>query len=199
VAEDQRLATELVLVLHDRRDGMVRGRNVDVCLRAALLSELALNGHIVSVKGAPVASSSGTDDPILGAVHSAIQRRPRVAWRRWFRHVQDDRGALLDDLVASARLTPQSTKSFTDTLPDRTRSLRNRLLDLETEPGQQRTPHDAVLGYLFVLAQSRNVASHWDEVLRRALVGAEPQAGVTVLVVLRATGQVLGRRRLLRH
>ena len=199
MTDGQRLATELVLLVRDPVDGSLRGRNVDVCLRAALLCQLALDGHIVSVKGAPVASAAQIDDAILGALHSAIRGRPRVAWRRWFRHVRVDREALVDELVASARLTSVGTDRFTDAQPERTRALRNRLLELESDPSQARTGPEAVLGYLFVLAQSRLVARDWDDVLGRAVVGMAPPTAGTVLMVLRSAGQVLARRRLLRQ
>lgn len=100
-----RLATQLLLIARDPHTGRLRKpRNLDIGLRAALLADLALQGRITEQARGPVLVVPGeSGDRILDAVARTVQRRPDVHWWRWFRHVRDDRTALVGELLDSGR------------------------------------------------------------------------------------------------
>jgi len=73
-----------------------------------LLAELMLEGRVVQEDGAPFAFSvAPTGDHILDTVARTVEKRPRVPWWRWFRHVRDDRLALTEELVTAGRWVPR--------------------------------------------------------------------------------------------
>jgi hypothetical protein len=102
-----RLATQLLLIARNPHSGRLRHRGVlDIALRAALLTELVLDGRITHESGGPVVISPGkSGDRILDAVASTVERRPNVSWWRWFRHVRSDRQVLIAELIESDRWT----------------------------------------------------------------------------------------------
>jgi hypothetical protein len=138
-------------------------------------------------------------DQILSAVLAAVSQRPGVAWPRWFRHVRDDRSALVDRLVRSGRWTGQSGHRFRDSDSRGAERLQARAFtvsELVEAPADER---EAVLGYLYALTGPGMSAEHvlgWD--VRLARLDATP-SGPTVRAVLAAARSVNRRGRFSRR
>lgn len=101
-----RLATQLLRIARDPGSGRLRHpRALAIGLRSALFTDLVLTGRIGEATAGPVVIEPGAkaDDRLLEAVLRTVERRPNVAWWRWYRHVQVDRRALTDELVVAGR------------------------------------------------------------------------------------------------
>jgi hypothetical protein len=107
-ARVDRTATGLLLIARDPRSGRLRHPGaLDIGLRAALFTDLALAGRLVDRHGAPfVESPAPSGDLVLDAVERAVWRRPDISWWRWFRHVRADRDVLLAELIDNGRWAP---------------------------------------------------------------------------------------------
>ena len=153
-----RLATQLLLISRDPATGRLRHPGVlDIGLRAALFTDLLLNGHISQQRGGPFAEEMGVDnDRILDAVLRTVERRPGVAWSRWFRHVRVDRTALVGELVDAGRwteeggLSPRYHDEQSDAALAHAESLR-QIAELHAQPG---TAGEGVLAILTVMCGS---------------------------------------------
>jgi hypothetical protein len=99
------LATDLLLIGRNPLSGRLRHRSaLEKGLRAALFTELILSRRIGDSGNCPAAlTTDPLDDDVLDAVRSAVARRPRVIWRRWYHHVAADRAVLTKALVADGR------------------------------------------------------------------------------------------------
>lgn len=100
-----RLATQLLLIARNPRNGRLRSRGVlDIGLRAALLAELVLDGRVTHQDGGPYAHAvAESGDRVLDTVARTVEQRPGVAWWRWYRHVRQDRAVLAAELIESGR------------------------------------------------------------------------------------------------
>jgi hypothetical protein len=118
----ERLATRLLLISRDAASGRLRNpKALDVGLRAGLFVDLLRGGFLISDEGAPaVADTAPTGDRLLDAVRDAVGRRPRVSWRRWYRHVHVDQVACVGELLESGRWVgnPGPLVRYTDTESD---------------------------------------------------------------------------------
>ncbi len=105
-----RIATSLLRIARNPASGRVgHGNTLDIGLRAGLFADLALAGAVISNDAAPLAIDIGTTgDRFLDAVARAVAGRPGVSWPRWYRHVHDDRTALIGDLVEHGRWVRRS-------------------------------------------------------------------------------------------
>lgn len=150
-----RIATDLLRTAVDSDRTLVTRHGLAICLRAALLAELALDGALGDTGKAPVAvDEAPVGDPILAAVHRTVANRPKVAWKRWYRHVDVDLTALTDDLVGRGTWTDLGGRlgrqSFLDRDADGALAigLRARAVGLGEEPPE--SAREAVLGVLAV-------------------------------------------------
>lgn len=155
VLTGDRIATDLLRSAVDRDKTLVTRHGLAICLRAALLAELALDGALGDSGRAPLAvAEAPVGDPILAAVHRTVAARPKVAWKRWFRHVDVDLTALTDDLIGAGRWTDLGgrlgRRSYLDRDPDGALEigLRARAVGLGEEPPE--SAREAVLGVLAV-------------------------------------------------
>ncbi len=110
-AVPRRMATDLLRMARHPRTGRVRrGGTLDIALRAALLCDLVLDGRVVDTGRAPAVPDDEAAEPvgdhIADTLVRTIDRRPDVAWWRWYRHVRVDREALTKELVESGVWTP---------------------------------------------------------------------------------------------
>lgn len=141
-----RLATQLLLLARNPDTGRLRKpRNLDIGLRAALLADLALQGRIAEQARGPILVAPGdTGDRILDAVARTVGQRPDVHWWRWFRHVRDDRTALVDELLASGRWVRRGggvRPAYDDTDAVASAALAHtigRVVDKQVQPGDAR-------------------------------------------------------------
>ncbi len=153
-------------------------------------------------QGGAASAGPGTGvagDQILAAVLAAVSQRPGVAWARWFRHVRDDRSALVARLVESGRWTAQGGHRFRDADPRGAERLRARAItvsELVEAPADER---ETMLGYLYALTGWGMTAEHvlgWE--VRLARLDASP-GGPTVRAVLAAAQSVNRRGRFTRR
>jgi hypothetical protein len=149
-----RIAVDLLRMARDPGSGRIKHRgSLDIALRAALFAELALNGKLVDQVNAPsLTSDDPTGDRILDAIRGAVQARPNVTWRRWFRHVRVDRTALSAELVDAGRWrrTRSWPATFADAKPEEAQALAfeiNRVVTFDRAPVDSR---EAVLALLAV-------------------------------------------------
>jgi hypothetical protein len=149
-----RIAIDLLRMARNPATGRLRHRSsLEVALRAALFSELALSGKVVDDANAPsLADDEPTGDRILDAIRRTIEQRPHVTWRRWFRHVRVDRIALCDELVASGQWTRKSgpLRAYTDAKPEEPQALAFELTKIVTFERAPADSREAVLALLAV-------------------------------------------------
>ncbi len=149
-----RIAVDLLRMARNPVSGRLRHRGcLEVALRGALFAELALNGEVVDEVNAPTLTSGvPMQDRIFDGIRRAVQARPDVTWRRWFRHVRVDRTALCAELVDAGRWErkPGWPPAFTDSAPEEAQALAyevNRIISFERAPADSR---EAVLALLAV-------------------------------------------------
>lgn len=203
VVTGDRIATDLLRCALDSDRRLVTGHGLAVCLRAALFSDLALAGAIGDTGRAPtVTGEPPDDDRILAAVHRTVAARPRVAWKRWYRHVDVDLEALTDELVLAGRWADLGrgfrTRSFLDRDAEQALAmgLRARAVGLGEEAPE--SPHEAVLGVLTVscggghgaprpkaTARIGDLLQRFDELPGQRLQAAHVAVGVAQLMLRR--------------
>jgi hypothetical protein len=91
------------LALDPVRGKLRRPHHVGIAVRAALFTELAGAGRLVGIHHPEVVGESDTGNPLPDALHRAVASRRPAAWRRWYSHVEADRQAATDALVATGR------------------------------------------------------------------------------------------------
>jgi hypothetical protein len=149
-----RIAVDLLRMARDPGSGRLRHRgSLEIALRAALFAELALNGKLVDQVNSPTLTShEPTGDRIFDGIRGAVEARPNVTWRRWFRHVRVDRTALSAELVDAGhwRRTRGWPAAFADAEPEEAQALAyeiNRIVSFDRAPVDSR---EAVLALLAV-------------------------------------------------
>ncbi|MFB9840449.1 GOLPH3/VPS74 family protein [Actinoallomurus acaciae] len=118
------LPQRLYLLAYDTgRQRIARRFELRYALRAAVLAELLLRGHIVDRDGAmPAERTGGCDDPVLRAALTEIEAAPGQSWKHWVRagHRSVER-AIRDQLGADGRITVRhhfGPRRATITVPD---------------------------------------------------------------------------------
>src|SRR4051812_13127207 len=76
---------------------------VGIAVRAALFAELARAGRVVGRLRPEAVGESDTGNPLTDALHRAVASRRPALWTRWYSHVDADRQAATEALVASGR------------------------------------------------------------------------------------------------
>jgi hypothetical protein len=76
---------------------------VGIAVRAALFTELARSGRLVGRIRPEAIGESDTGNPLPDALHRAVARRRPALWKRWYSHVDADRQAATEALVAAGR------------------------------------------------------------------------------------------------
>lgn len=118
------LPQRLYLLAYDTRRQRIACRfELRYALRAAILVELLLRGHIVDRDGAmPAERTSGCDDPVLRAALTEIEAAPGQSWKHWVRagHRSVER-AISDQLSPDGRINVRhrlGLRRATITVPD---------------------------------------------------------------------------------
>ena len=91
------------LALNPARGRLRRPYHVGIAVRAALFTELAGAGRLIGLHHPEAIGESDTGNPLPDALHRAVAGRRPAAWRRWYSHVDADRQAATDALIASGR------------------------------------------------------------------------------------------------
>ncbi len=151
-----RIATDLLRIARDPGTGRLRHtQRLEVALRAALFSDLALAGHLATMAAAPIATESGPpEDRILAAVWTTVTRRRSVRWSRWYRHVRVDRVALVDELTSAERwqVGRGVPRTYVESDLGGALELREHVLAVIESRGEVRDAHDAVLALLAAMS-----------------------------------------------
>jgi hypothetical protein len=77
--------------------------HVGIAVRAALFTELARTGRLVGRIRPEAIGESDTGNPLTDALHRAVAGRSPALWKRWYSHVDADRQAATDALLATGR------------------------------------------------------------------------------------------------
>jgi len=77
--------------------------HVGIAVRAALFTELTRTGRLVGRLRPEAIGDSDTGNPLPDALHRAVASRRPALWKRWYSHVDADRRAATEALVASGR------------------------------------------------------------------------------------------------
>ncbi|HEV2888600.1 MAG TPA: GPP34 family phosphoprotein [Jatrophihabitans sp.] len=97
------------LSLHSR--GRLRHpHQVGIAVRAALFTELARTGRLVGRVRPEAVGESDTGNPLADALHRAVASRRPALWKRWYSHVDADRRAATEALIAAGRWSSQGRR-----------------------------------------------------------------------------------------
>jgi hypothetical protein len=129
---------------------------VGIAVRAALFTELAGAGRLVGIHYPEVIGESDTGDPLPDALHRAVAGRRPTAWRRWYGHVEADRRAATDGLVAAGRWR-QEGRRLVDEDPASTVLQQQRVAELLLDAKQ--APDTLELTLLVLLAGGHGAGS----------------------------------------
>jgi hypothetical protein len=91
------------LALHPARGRVRHPHQVGIAVRAALFTELAASRRLVGVHHPQAVGESDTGNPLADALHRAVVDRRPTPWRRWYSHVDADRRAATEALIATGR------------------------------------------------------------------------------------------------
>ncbi|MFB0615044.1 GPP34 family phosphoprotein [Streptomyces sp. AGS-58] len=169
----QPLYCRMYLTAYDTSaDGLHDRTRTGFLLRAAVLAELAIRGHLVDSDGdALVATPGPAGDPVLDLMlgHVASDRRSWASWirhdrRRTLRAVEDRLVAQGVLAVAEKRSFGRSRRAVTVTDPSAVTALRATVTALlhGTEPAGRIAPADAALVALAAAGGIRPVVSRSD-------------------------------------
>jgi hypothetical protein len=102
--DTERLALAVCrLALNPARGRIRNPHQVGIAVRAALFTDLAAGGRLVGVHHPQAVGESDTDNPLADALHRAVAGRRAAPWRRWYSHVDADRRAATEALIATGR------------------------------------------------------------------------------------------------
>jgi hypothetical protein len=91
------------LSLNPTRGRLRNPHQVGIAVRAALFIELSTTGRLVGERWPQAIGDSDTGSPLADALHRAVTGRRPTAWRRWYGHVDADRKAATEALIADGR------------------------------------------------------------------------------------------------
>jgi hypothetical protein len=134
------------LALDPVRGQLRRPDQVGIAVRAALFADLAGSGRLVGTRWPQAIGESDTGDPLPDALHRAVAGRRPTAWKRWYSHVDADRTAATEALVATGRWRSEAGR-LVDRNPGSTAAEQQRVAALLA--GQQ--PPDTLELTLLVL------------------------------------------------
>jgi len=91
----------------------VRGRlrsphQTGIAVRGALFTELARSGRLIGSRWPQAVGESDTGNPLPDALHRAVAARQPAAWKRWYSHIDADRTAATEALIATGRWTSRA-------------------------------------------------------------------------------------------
>ena len=96
------------LSLNPTRGRLRNPHQVGIAVRAALFTELSTTGRLVGERSPRAIGDSDTGKPLADALHRAVTGRRPTAWRRWYGHVDADRKAATEALIADGRWRPEA-------------------------------------------------------------------------------------------
>jgi hypothetical protein len=178
-----RTATRLLLIALEPTSGRLRNpRVLDVGLRAGMFADLIQLGRIVSDGHGPVPTrDEPTGDRLLDAVFRTVSQRPKVAWKRWYRHVRVDREAGTAELVEQGRWRSAGrvTPTYLDLHPQLAQAARQhtaQVITLRTEPDDAQ---DAALALIAAITGVVGGPRRPAKAIDRELAGLLPALGAS--------------------
>jgi hypothetical protein len=102
---------------------------VGIAIRAALFTELGRTGRLVGRVRPEAIGESDTGSPLADALHRAVANRRPALWKRWFNHVDADRQAATEGLVAAGRWRTEG-RQLVDADPASTVLQQQRVVEL---------------------------------------------------------------------
>ena len=96
------------LSLNPARGRVRHPHQVGIAVRAALFTDLATTGRLVGIRWPQAVGESDTGNPLPDALHRAVAGRRPTPWRRWYGHVDADRKAATEALIAGGRWRSES-------------------------------------------------------------------------------------------
>ncbi len=136
------------LSLDPVRGRLRRPHQVGIAVRAAIFTELAGTGRLVGSRAPEAVGDSDTGNPLPDAVHRAVAERRTTSWKRWYSHVDADRTAVTDALVAAGRWSSEAGR-LVDLDPGSTVLEQQRIRQLLTA---RQLPQSLELALLVLLA-----------------------------------------------
>lgn len=171
-ADTEELALAVCRLSLNQRGRLLHPHQVGIAVRAALFSELGRTGRLVGRIRPEAIGESDTGRPLADALHRAVANRRPALWKRWFSHVDADRQAATEALVAAGRWHTEGRR-LVDADPGSTLLQQQRVLELLTT---NQAPDTLDLALLVLLAgghgaglerpaprHSRKLARQWLE------------------------------------
>jgi hypothetical protein len=154
------------------RGRLLNPHQVGIAVRAALFTELGRTGRLVGRVRPEAIGESDTGSPLADALHRAVAGRRPALWKRWFSHVDADRQAATDALIAAGRWRAED-RLLIDADPGSTVLQQQRVIELLST---KQAPDSLDLALLVLLAgghgagqgrpaprRSRRLAKQWLE------------------------------------
>ncbi|WP_214417188.1 GOLPH3/VPS74 family protein [Sphaerisporangium fuscum] len=171
----QTLPERLYLLAYDTENRRMTARlHLGYLMRAAILAELLLQGHLEDAARGPAARTRSVPDPLLDAVLQQIAGSRRRSWQHWVskgsgtaaRMVRDELAARgwiriesrrLLGVFPTAKVTVRDTRVVKSLAGKVSRAVRG------AEPASRVDPRDAALAALAATTRLRTVLSraHW--------------------------------------
>jgi hypothetical protein len=198
------LPARIYLLACDTDRHRLRGHDIEIVVRAALLAELNLRGCLVE-EGRVVRSDNSrrTGDALLDdELRIMSESRPR-GWRAWLHQgARSTLAAVRDQLASAGLITVDRSRRLgvfpvtrvTPTGPAQVAALREFVLEAVrgTGPVSAVSTEDATLVALVAVGELRTVLSRTDRWTHRARIAEFTERGGDVVVALR---RVVRRRR----
>ncbi len=102
-ADTEELALAVCRLSLNSRGRLLHPHQVGIAIRAALFTELGRTGRLVGRVRPEAIGESNTGRPLADALHRAVASRRPALWKRWFSHVDADRQAATEALIAAGR------------------------------------------------------------------------------------------------
>jgi hypothetical protein len=128
-ADGEELALTVCRLALGPRGRLLHPHQAGIAVRAALFSELGRTGRVVGRLRPEAIGESDTGSPLADALHRAVANRRPALWKRWFSHVDADRQAATDGLIAAGRWRADGRR-LVDADPGSTLLQQQRVLEL---------------------------------------------------------------------
>jgi Golgi phosphoprotein 3 (GPP34) len=143
------------LSLNPARGRLRHPHQVGIAVRAALFTDLARAGRLVGRVRPEAVGESDTGNPLPDALHRAVASRRPALWKRWYSHVDADRRAATEALIAAGRWHAQGGR-LVDADPGATALQQQRVTELLMA---KQAPDALDLTLLVLLAGGHGAAS----------------------------------------